>query len=123
MVDEMLARCAGRIGDRPLRLALGADEQHLAACGRGRRDEVERAREERHGLRQVEDVDAVARAEDVRLNARVPTVGLVAEVGAGLDQILHRDRSEEHTSEIQSIMRNSYAVFCWNKKKELDTYK
>src|SRR3546814_6031249 len=23
-----------------------------------------------------------------------------------------RDRSEEHTSELQSIMRNSYAVFC-----------
>src|SRR3546814_8654305 len=22
-------------------------------------------------------------------------------------------RSEEHTSELQSIMRNSYAVFCW----------
>src|SRR3546814_294776 len=26
-------------------------------------------------------------------------------------------RSEEHTSELQSIMRNSYAVFCWKKKK------
>src|SRR3546814_2819944 len=27
------------------------------------------------------------------------------------------DRSEEHTSEIQSLMRISYAVFCWKKKK------
>src|SRR3546814_9694492 len=26
-------------------------------------------------------------------------------------------RSEEHTSEIQSLMRNSYAVFCLTKKK------
>src|SRR3546814_1863192 len=26
-------------------------------------------------------------------------------------------RSEEHTSELQSIMRNSYAVFCLKKKK------
>src|SRR3546814_1381064 len=26
-------------------------------------------------------------------------------------------RSEEHTSELQSLMRISYAVFCWNKKK------
>src|SRR3546814_10385533 len=26
-------------------------------------------------------------------------------------------RSEEHTSELQSIMRSSYAVFCLNKKK------
>src|SRR3546814_5723648 len=25
-------------------------------------------------------------------------------------------RSEEHTSELQSIMRSSYAVFCWKKK-------
>src|SRR3546814_1882272 len=25
-------------------------------------------------------------------------------------------RSEEHTSELQSLMRNSYAVFCWTQK-------
>src|SRR3546814_5293964 len=30
-------------------------------------------------------------------------------------------RSEEHTSELQSLMRNSYAVFCL-KKKTLDNY-
>src|SRR3546814_8909694 len=29
--------------------------------------------------------------------------------------LLHR--SEEHTSELQSLMRNSYAVFCLKKKK------
>src|SRR3546814_19877916 len=28
----------------------------------------------------------------------------------------HRSRSEEHTSELQSLMRNSYAVFCLKKK-------
>src|SRR3546814_8483729 len=27
-------------------------------------------------------------------------------------------RSEEHTSELQSLMRTSYAVFCLNKKKK-----
>src|SRR3546814_3674304 len=27
-----------------------------------------------------------------------------------------RQRSEEHTSELQSLMRTSYAVFCLNKK-------
>src|SRR3546814_9071817 len=27
-------------------------------------------------------------------------------------------RSEEHTSELQSLMRISYAVFCWKKKKK-----
>src|SRR3546814_1385882 len=29
-------------------------------------------------------------------------------------------RSEEHTSELQSLMRNSYAVFCLKKKKYTD---
>src|SRR3546814_3898855 len=30
-------------------------------------------------------------------------------------------RSEEHTSELQSLMRISYAVFCLNKKKKHKT--
>src|SRR3546814_5708420 len=33
----------------------------------------------------------------------------------GVDYIF---RSEEHTSELQSLMRISYAVFCLNKNKE-----
>src|SRR3546814_10155329 len=33
----------------------------------------------------------------------------------------HKQRSEEHTSELQSLMRNSYAVFCLKKKKTNDT--
>src|SRR3546814_6096638 len=32
-------------------------------------------------------------------------------------------RSEEHTSELQSLMRISYAVFCLKKKKKIPTYK
>src|SRR3546814_9509806 len=32
-------------------------------------------------------------------------------------RLQHIDRSEEHTSELQSLMRNSYAVFCLKKKK------
>src|SRR3546814_3546512 len=38
---------------------------------------------------------------------------------AGVDMVdarFHRPRSEEHTSELQSLMRNSYAVFCLKKK-------
>src|SRR3546814_5580980 len=31
---------------------------------------------------------------------------------------LPETRSEEHTSELQSLMRNSYAVFCLKKKKK-----
>src|SRR3546814_2847219 len=33
-----------------------------------------------------------------------------------------RDRSEEHTSELQSLMRISYAVFCLKKKKNNKQY-
>src|SRR3546814_2491455 len=33
----------------------------------------------------------------------------------------HRTRSEEHTSELQSLMRISYAVFCLKKKKKTNS--
>src|SRR3546814_4139658 len=33
-------------------------------------------------------------------------------------RLLRTHRSEEHTSELQSLMRISYAVFCLKKKKE-----
>src|SRR3546814_2812112 len=35
------------------------------------------------------------------------------------EQEARRVRSEEHTSELQSLMRISYAVFCLKKKKEM----
>src|SRR3546814_6020884 len=38
----------------------------------------------------------------------------------GFRPILYR-RSEEHTSELQSLMRSSYAVFCLKKKKRTRT--
>src|SRR3546814_9936812 len=38
-----------------------------------------------------------------------------------LDHALNR--SEEHTSELQSLMRTSYAVFCLKKKKNNNRYK
>src|SRR3546814_8329301 len=41
----------------------------------------------------------------------------VRAVGNGIDTA----RSEEHTSELQSLMRISYAVFCLKKKKQTIT--
>src|SRR3546814_9046859 len=38
----------------------------------------------------------------------------------GLNALEHR--SEEHTSELQSLMRISYAVFCLKKKKHISHY-
>src|SRR3546814_1424545 len=44
---------------------------------------------------------------------------------AALQREVHRTpvacRSEEHTSELQSLMRISYAVFCLKKKKKTST--
>src|SRR3546814_5801825 len=37
-------------------------------------------------------------------------------VECGWSGILDGNRSEEHTSELQSLMRSSYAVFCLKKK-------
>src|SRR3546814_4689107 len=39
----------------------------------------------------------------------------------GEDHVYH-SRSEEHTSELQSLMRISYAVFCLKKKKRNTIY-
>src|SRR3546814_2177766 len=38
----------------------------------------------------------------------------------GVTRIAAAKRSEEHTSELQSLMRISYAVFCLKKKKHKD---
>src|SRR3546814_4439941 len=43
------------------------------------------------------------------------------QIGGRFDQASYEARSEEHTSELQSLMRTSYAVFCLKKKKT--TYK
>src|SRR3546814_8657992 len=45
-----------------------------------------------------------------------PPLNLTAERFATLDGLLLLLRSEEHTSELQSLMRISYAVFCLKNK-------
>src|SRR3546814_7749468 len=48
------------------------------------------------------------------------TRDFLADLYAGTDEKYHPLRSEEHTSEHQSLMRNSYAVFCLKKKQKTD---
>ncbi len=86
VVDEELARARGFHLDRRRGLPLGSDEEHLAAVGGGLAQELERFLEALERLVEVDDVDAVALAEDEVLHLRVPAIGLVAEVGAGFDQ-------------------------------------
>src|SRR3546814_5037568 len=46
---------------------------------------------------------------------RIPNLTFEVAAEAGADVAL---RSEEHTSELQSLMRTSYAVFCLQKTKQ-----
>src|SRR3546814_1896398 len=41
--------------------------------------------------------------------------------GVGAEHVVVGQRSEEHTSELQSLMRISYAVFCLKKKNASNT--
>src|SRR3546814_3679884 len=45
------------------------------------------------------------------------TAAAIAAFSGFAPQLLGATRSEEHTSELQSLMRISYAVFCLKKKK------
>src|SRR3546814_5626126 len=65
-------------------------------------------------------MEAVVRALKA---AGVPVAGVdrmvLMEQLAVMDLVALGRRSEEHTSELQSLMRNSYAVFCLQKKRPL----
>src|SRR3546814_8054648 len=81
-------------------------------------------------LRRIGDgkLDAAARILDVDESARLPAGSMhrqriierrlhdeAIEDGAVIAVIIET-RSEEHTSELQSLMRNSYAVLCLKKQ-------
>ncbi len=98
VVHVVLRRALGRFRDRLLRLPLGADEEDAATLRHGLLHRVQRLVEQRHGLGQVDDVDAVAVAVDVRPHARVPAVGLVAEVDAGFEELAQGEFRQSHGS-------------------------
>src|SRR3546814_6835925 len=68
--------------------------------------------------------EAVLRVDRALLGHQVADVAVRRQDGEVLAQVLvdrlglgrRFDRSEEHTSELQSLMRISYAVFCLKKK-------
>src|SRR3546814_4768558 len=55
------------------------------------------------------------------LAARLPGAARAGRARAADAARRRRARSEEHTSELQSLMRLSYAVFCLKKKKRTTT--
>src|SRR3546814_3802926 len=56
---------------------------------------------------------------DAALLAAGPRLRAVGRLGVGLDNIDVPARSEEHTSALQTLMRNSYDAFCLKKQTHL----
>src|SRR3546814_10479919 len=101
--DDVEQSHVGAVGDRA-RLRRLADDPHLL----------------REGADEPADDDGNQGVLDVDGQLRLDLPGEVAGVLALDIEVFderHGDRSEEHTSELQSLMRISYAVFCLKKKK------
>ena len=82
---------------------LGAHEQNLVFARSQFLNERQRVVEHWQGFFKVDDVDLVARAENVLAHFRVPVTGLVAEVHTGLQHIAHVDLG--HDSSLISRVR------------------
>src|SRR3546814_6629574 len=91
------------------RLPIAGDGQHIGA----RRREKGRRIVALIGVAIVE----IASVDDARRPGQCPVQAAI--VGQAVEQ--QQCRSEEHTSELQSLMRISYAVFCLKKKKNKQT--
>src|SRR3546814_10430575 len=82
----------------------------------------------RAGIRPTRRTGKLTRADCARLADRIREVlaEAVERGGTTLRDFFGADgasgRSEEHTSELQSLMRISYAVFCLKKKKKDSNY-
>ena len=72
-------------------MTLHVDEEDVTTLGGEFTDEFVGLFEQGDGLLEIENVDAVALGEDVRLHLRVPAVLLVTEVNAGLQERLEAD--------------------------------
>src|SRR3546814_5072879 len=83
--------------------------------GGGGRDAVERAQRREQG-HLLGNADHFGRQPEIR----IAFAGRIAQHAQLADRGLQA-RSEEHTSELQSLMRISYAVFCLKKKKQTQT--
>src|SRR3546814_7349334 len=69
-------------------------------------------------VKQGDGAVVAVRLVDKRSGAAIPDAVIFA---TRIDMAPEGMRSEEHTSELQSLMRISYAVFCLKKKKNTTT--
>src|SRR3546814_6449016 len=94
----------GRIG--PVR----GDVRAVRDTGRGIARSARRRRHETGAARQAAGLGGAV--------ARIIGIGLVGAHWGATGILGQAPRSEEHTSELQSLMRISYAVFCLKKKSK-----
>src|SRR3546814_5329495 len=99
---------------------LQADRSADAAGRLKNLSELARAMEEFENLTSFLDHVALVMDNDADANAsKVTIITIHAAKGLEFDTVFlagWEERSEEHTSELQTLMRTSYAVFCLKKK-------
>ena len=66
-----------------------ADEQYAATARHHVANRGHGAVQHGDALLKVDDVNAVAHAENIRLHLRIPTTGVVTEVNAGFQKLAH----------------------------------
>src|SRR3546814_3323570 len=96
----MSAASAGLISGR---LVMGVHAEHGGEDGAG------------PGRRRLEAQPSIA--VDRAVDGDRLQVEAAVDLGAGIGLALDDERSDAHTSELQSLMRISYAVLCLNQKK------
>src|SRR3546814_9526348 len=103
MVDGRLRRSVGLSGVMDLRSCVARAVERRWRLGHSRGDGVG---------------GCAATIAEPRAMPRCATNSPISACRCALGRALPHPRSEEHTSELQSLMRISYAVFCLKKKKK-----
>jgi len=88
-VDVRHLAADGLAFDGFLGLALGADEDDEAAAAGDLGEEFVCSQEAAHGFAQIDDVNEIALAVDVRPHLGIPATGAVTEVHAGFNELLN----------------------------------
>src|SRR3546814_6252552 len=113
------AQVVGDAVSERLELLVGVREFARAQRDAGLEGAVERllARVRQYPFGDVLDLDQARHVlPDLARDRRVGQLG-VAQLARPRPPLARGPRSEEHTSELKSLMRISYAVFCLKKKK------
>ena len=94
MIDEKHSAALRFLGDSILRLALGSDKQNCFSLSRKVGHELRCFFEQAKSLLKIDDIDSVAFTENILLHLRVPPLGLVSEVDARFQKLLHCNRRQ-----------------------------